>query len=827
MDITLPAQTTDIVTRAQFPTGYHALENGTAVDIDTERARIRMRADDALVEVTALTPTIFRVGYFPHGRTIDYHSVAVVDKERAVASVSIAKSDDAITLETATASAQVTLNPLRIGFTDRSGRVFATDDPELGMGWLTPSAQLTAIDIPNALGVLGTPVRVYKQHVAGEHYFGCGERIGGLDKTESYQLFWNIDPPPGRTALQNNLYVSIPFTFVLADGMAWGFFLDSLTMTEFDLAREDSQRSSFSAACGDLIYYVFCGPTPQDVLAQYTELTGRTPLPPQWGLGNGQSRFSYASAEEVLRIARTFRERDIPCDTIYLDIDYMDGFRNFTWNSECFPDPAHLLTELQELGFHVVSIVDAGVKVDENYAVYTEGRARALFSRTLKGYEYQNVVWPGVCAFPDFFNAETRQWWGEQHRALLALGITGIWCDMNEPAFFTPANSTMPADVLHMQDGKTRLHLQVHNAYGSLMVQSTREGLLHLRPEQRPFIITRSAYAGVQRNSIVWTGDNLSTWDNLAMSVAQLLNLGLSGVGWCGVDIGGYYEDANGELVARWTEFGIFQAFCRNHAEKQARAQEPWIFGEPYESVCRKMLTLRQRLLPYLYTLFDECHRSGAPVLRPLFWTSPADTTTYSISDEFLCGDALLVAPITRPGIEYRHVYVPQGIWFHYWTGERIEGPAHILAHAPLGEPALYVRANTILPLYPAMNYVHERSAEPLTLMLYPASGRGEAILYEDEGDGYAQEQGVYARRTLTCVVNEDLITVSLGEQEGTFVPARQRIVLEVHGIATMPVAVATDGDWHFDEAQRCVIVECSASTHVQTITITTSTALA
>jgi alpha-glucosidase len=632
-----------------------------------------------------------------------------------------------------------------------------------------------------------------------------------MDKTGTHQLFWNIDPPPGHTALQNNLYVSIPFTMVLAEGQAWGLFLDSITRTEFDLAHDDPQRSWFGASNGDLVYYVFCGPTPQDILARYTELTGHTPLPPLWSLGYGQSRFSYETAEEVRHIARTFREHDIPCDTLYLDIDMLDGYRVFTWDRTRFPDPEGLLAELREMGFHTVSIVDAGVKVDENYAVYTEGRERNLFCKTLLGHDYQNAVWPGVCTFPDFTNPETRAWWGDLHGSLLDVGIAGIWSDMNEPALFVPLNSTMPLDVVHPGEGEAKLHLQVHNSYGSLMVQAAREGLLRLRPEQRPFIISRSGYAGTQRHALIWTGDNSSTWEHLAMSLLQLQNLGLSGIGWAGVDIGGFYGDTSGELLVRWAEFGIFQPFCRNHSEKQTHHQEPWIFGEPYESHYRALLKLRQRLLPYLYTLFEECNRTGAPLLRPLFWSNLEDTTTHSIDDEILCGEALLLAPITRPGTEYRHVYLPAGSWFHYWSGTRIEGPAHILAHAPLGQPAFYVRANTAVPLWPEMNYVGEKDIHELTLLLYPYAGRGQTTLYEDAGEGYEHLNGAYARRTITCEVESRDIRVVIGEQEGTYVAEHQHIRLELHEVSAEPESVLLAENpviWTYDATQRYLIIE-------------------
>src|SRR3712207_6496151 len=246
-------------------------------------------------------------------------------------------------------------------------------------------------------------------------------------------------------------------------------------------------------------------------------------------------------------------------------------------------------------------------------SVYVKGRERDLYCKTVEGEEFHNVVWPGMCAFPDFTNPETREWWGENLRALTDEGVTGIWCDMNEPSLFVPRQSTMPGDVVHPggPGAEPKYHAQIHNTYGSLMVRSVREGLLRLRPDERPFVITRAGYAGLQRHALQWTGDNSSWWEHLWMSMPQLQNLGLSGVAWAGVDIGGFFDDCSGELLARFTEFGIFQPFCRNHSMKGTRRQEPWVFGEPYESVCRKMIKLRQRLLPYLYTLFEECYRTG------------------------------------------------------------------------------------------------------------------------------------------------------------------------------------------------------------------------
>jgi alpha-glucosidase len=348
----------------------------------------------------------------------------------------------------------------------------------------------------------------------GERYFGCGERTAGLEKTRTRQVFWNIDPPQGHTASFNNLYTSIPFVLCLHEGRAHGVFYDHPGRVELDLAKADPGRVVVSAA-DDLEVSVILGPTPAEVLERYTALTGRTPMPPLWALGNHQSRWSYMDADAVRAVASEFRARSIPCDVLYLDIDHMDGYRVFTWDAERFPDPAGLIAELRSEGFRVVVITDPGVKVDEGYDVYAEGRANGYFCLTRDGDEYVNVVWPGLCAFPDFLNPAVRDWWGSLHRGLVDAGVAGVWCDMNEPALFVPWNATMPDDVVHPGGGRARLHGEVHNAYGSLMAEAARDGLARLRPDARPFVISRAGYAGLQRHALQWTGDNSSWWEHL------------------------------------------------------------------------------------------------------------------------------------------------------------------------------------------------------------------------------------------------------------------------------------------------------------------------
>jgi alpha-glucosidase len=751
--------------------------NGTVLEHSGNAARLR--AGTATVEVTALAADLFRVGLFADGQPIDYRSEAVATTEWPAHSVSIDATSAVVTLKGAKLEARVNLAPLRIGFVTPDGREVAVDEPALGMGF----ARLAPPEA-NLVDPLGPPARVYKRHLEGTHYFGCGERTGGLDKTDSRQVFWNSDPPREHTASLNNLYTSVPFVLALNQGHAWGLFVDNAGRIEFDLAHEDPTRCGFAVDSGPLVYYVFGGPTPAAVLERYTELTGRIPMPPRWALGNHQSRWGYKTSEQVLDIARSYRDRGLPLNAIYLDIDYMRGYRVFTWDEQRFPDPAALAQELEQLGVKLVTIVDPGVKVDEQYDVYQQGKQQDLFCKTFHGAEYRNVVWPGMCAFPDFTNPATRSWWGDLHRTLLDVGVAGIWCDMNEPTAFVPSPGSLPDDATHHGDGEAKLHVQVHNVYGQLMARSAYEGLRRLRPERRPMVISRSGFSGLQRYALHWTGDNSSWWEHLWMSMPQLQNLGLSGYAWVGVDVGGFSGNSTGELLTRWTELGIFQPFCRNHSAWDTRPQEPWAFGEPHESHIRELLLLRQRLMPYLYTLFEEAHRTGAPILRPLLFEWPEDETTYSTDDQFLVGRDLLVAPIARPGTEFRHVYVPRGSWVQYWTGERIIGPTHALAHAPLGQPAFYVRANAPVPLSPAMLHDGERSSDPLTWLIFAADAEpAETELYEDAGDGYAFEQGAFSRVAASCAIAGERIVVRLGAPEGGYSVQRSEIQLELRGV--------------------------------------------
>ncbi|MCL5677120.1 MAG: glycoside hydrolase family 31 protein [Firmicutes bacterium] len=688
----------------------------------------------------------------------------------------------------ATGEMHVTVDraPFRLTFRDGAGRAFLT---------------ITGL----AAGAEGA--RVQHQIESGDHFYGFGQKLGFLDKTGQAMAEWATDDPH-HSPDKDTLYQAIPFYLGLNDGQAYGLFLDSPALTRFDMGRTDPAQAEFATREPELDFYVFFGPGPKKVVERYTELTGRMEMPPLWSLGYQQSRYSYYPEAKVREIASNFRERDIPCDVIYLDIHYMDGYRVFTWDESRFPDPKGLLSDLAAAGFHVVPIIDPGVKAEPGFAVYDEGLARRAFIEEAPGRPHVGEVWPGPAVFPDFLREETRRWWGDSHQSLLDAGVAGIWNDMNEPANFTTRNAegllwkTIPLDLMQGEDDDRKPHHLVHNLYGMSMCRATREGLQRLRPEERPFLLTRSGYAGIQRYAAVWMGDNHSWWEHLLQAMPTCLGMGLSGVPFVGTDAGGFGGDTTPEMLIRWTQMGAFTPFFRNHSAIGTRRQEPWAFDAATEAIVRDWIRLRYRFLPYIYNAFEEAHRTGLPIMRPLLLEYPGDPNTQDLSDEYLLGRDVLVAPVYHPGSRHRLVYLPEGVWYDFWTGHRLQGPLHFAADTPLERMPLYVRAGAILPLAPVRRHTGEEAPAEVTLDIFP--GKGETALYEDDGSSLAYQRGDFARTPMSVEAENGFVTLCIGALQGSYRPERHRWVVHLRGVETSPQEVLIDGadaEWSRDDA--------------------------
>ncbi len=751
--------------------------------------RVVATASRGAIEIAPAPGGALRVRLSRRKRLPKYHSLAVLPSPAAASSTAASASASApLSVRSASAQgaaarkrgrggsfsvvnenlkAQLQFDPLALSFSFKHGPAFAVDV---------------------ALGARGEQIVVRKMLRPGEHIYGLGEKTGWLDKRgRRYQMrnsdVW-LEHPAGIGNATDPLYASFPVFVAHSAKGTYGIFVDNPEFVEFDFTAENWYE--FSAPADVLNYYVLPGSTLPDVLRQYTGLTGRMPLPALWTLGYHQCRWSYASEAEVRRITTELRQRSIPADGIWFDIDYMDGYRVFTWDKTRFPQPKQLAADLSADGFHPITIVDPGVKVDEGYKIYAEGRAGDHFIKGANGEEYNGKVWPGRSAFPDFHRAETRAWWAGRVRGWLAdFGLSGLWNDMNEPA-----STDLTGPILNARhDGGKLPHASARNTYALQMARATYDGMLQHDPDSRPFILTRAAFSGAQTVAALWCGDNHSHWEHLAASLPMLMNLGLSGMPFVGVDIGGFGGDSTGELLARWTQAGAFYPFCRNHAAIGTRAQEPWAFGPEVEAICRKYLNLRYQLLPYLYNLFYQASQTGAPIMRPLVWHYPKDPVTFNLNDQFMLGPDLLIAPILAPGLTARAVYLPKGRWYRWQPPEGSEpsggfdGPTHLIADAPLDELPLFVRAGAIIPMWPPAQHTGAIDRDDVTLHIWP--GDGGLDFYEDDG---ATRGGNYRLTRFKVTADSGGATVHWGRPKGTRRPGRSSLGFTFHGL---PIAAA------------------------------------
>jgi alpha-glucosidase len=591
--------------------------------------------------------------------------------------------------------------------------------------------------------------------------YGGGEVTGPLLRNGQTIKLWNTDTGAYGVEDGKRLYQAHPWVLgVRRDGTAFGVIFDSSWKSELTT---HSDRIIFNTEGALFRVYIIDRESPQAVLKGLAELTGTIQMPPRWTLGYHQCRFSYSPDTRVREIADTFREKKIPCDVIWMDIDYMDGYRVFTFHPQHFGDPRALNDDLHKKGFKAVYMIDPGVKVDNNYSVYQSGTANDVWVKKPNGEQYHGKVWPGDCVFPDFTRPETRKWWAELYQDFLAMGIDGVWNDMNEPAVNDeelPEGQrlgTMPYDTPHRGGGNlpAGTHLLYHNAYGRLMVEASLEGILAANPDKRPFLLTRANLLGGQRYAATWTGDNWAGWEHLKLSVPMSLTLGLSGQPFNGPDIGGFLNNTDGDLWAHWLGFGVFLPFVRGHACAGTNDKEPWAYGEAVEKSSRIALERRYRLLPYIYTAFYDAHTTGLPVMAPAFFANPQDLRLRNEEEAFLLGKDILVVPAFT-----ENPTLPFGIWEELSLVDGDEQDKY--------QATLKVRGGSIIPAGKTVRNTGENSFDPLTLIVCPdEQGKAEGRLYTDAGDGWAFQCGDYSLLTFTAERNGNTVTVKLDGKEG------------------------------------------------------------
>lgn len=726
--------------------------------INVDKDMVLIECEGGNVEVRFYAEAVLNFRYFKKGMEKKHVTQAVIRKHRA--NDWLVEEDDEIwKLISVNNGMNIsgTKNPFRMNIFSSEGELLLGES-EQGLSY-THNGRVMSVKSAND----------------NERYYGLGEKTGFLDKKGASYTMWNTDVYAPHNPETDALYQSIPFFISHRGKMAYGLFLDNSGKTHIDL-RTDQGTYQFMTENGVLEYFFFEGPTLKDVVKQYTWLTGRMELPPKWAIGYHQSRYSYETEKEAMDVVDAFQEKNIPLDAICLDIHYMNGYRVFTFDEDSFNKPFEFIMNLKKKGVHVIPIVDPGVKVDAKYELYQAGVKEGLFSQYLNGRIYYGEVWPGQSAFPDFMNDRVRRWWGDLHKFYINLGIEGIWNDMNEPAVFNDT-LTMDVQVMHKTDTDRFIaHEDVHNIYGFLMCKATFEGMKDQLNGRRTFVLTRSGYAGIQRYAAVWTGDNRSFWEHLQLSLPMCLNLGLSGVAFSGADVGGFAHDTSGQLLARWTQVGAFIPYFRNHSSIDTIRQEPWMFGEEIEAIVKKYIQLRYQWMPELYKWFKEASNLGLPVMRPLVLEFPLDKETYNCADQFMVGEATMIAPIMMPDTTHRSVYFPHGEWVDYWTGKRYEGGQYHLVYADLTTLPIYIRAGYAIAQGSVKQ--HSKVIEQDMQVHFYLPKKEETSLsydsYDDDGESHHYQNNDFSNYSINITVDHinlkiEVITVKKGSYKAAW----------------------------------------------------------
>ena len=769
---------------------------GKVQRVEKLRDGVELTAGPAKVRVTVFRDGIFRVRLAPDGNFPKDFSWAVVELAEPP-SVKIEENQKEIRIISGNVIATLQRAPLLINFSDTAGTVYLADEPSLPMAWS------------------GKRVHIWKKMPADENYYGLGDKAGPMNRRNRSFTNWNTDEF-GWQESTDPLYKTIPFFIGLRKGMVYGVFFDNTYRSVFDFGKESPDFFSFGAEGGELNYYFIAGPDPKQIIEEYTAMTGRTPLPPLWTLGYQQCRYSYYPESRAREIVKTLREKKIPADAIYFDIDYQQDYAPFTVNREYFPTFEKMISEFRSRGMHTILITDLHVKKNPNhgYAPYDSGMKKDMFVKNPDGSTYVGTVWPGESVFPDFTLTRVRDWWGGLYKEFVGMGAAGFWNDMNEPALFLRADKTMPLETVHrLDDGTTLDHRAVHNVFGMQNVRATYEGLRKLQPEERPFVLTRAAYAGAQRYAATWTGDNSSTWNHLKMSTPMLLSMGISGFPLIGDDIGGFAGSPPADLLTRWFEVGALNPIYRDHTAKGTADQEPWVHGPEHEAIRRKYIELRYELMPYLYTGIEEASRTGLPLMRPVFLQYPQASDFYGNNRDFLFGRDFFAAPVTTEMVDAEEISLPPGEWYDFWTKAKLPSKEKITLHPGLDEMPLYVRAGAIVPMQPLVQYTDQIPNGPLELRVYlPTSTAGNdcrGALYQDDGHTFAYQKGEILRVNYSCQVSNGSVMVSSNVEKNAFQPWWKNAEVTLYGAAAAPKEVRVRDqvirEWRYDGLTHAV----------------------
>lgn len=622
--------------------------------------------------------------------------------------------------------------------------------------------------------------------------FGLGENQRGINKRGGiYESFCSDDAR--HTPEKKSLYGA--HNFIVIDGRErFGVFVDYPGKVTFDIGFSDKNQLKIIVEESNAEIYIITGKSAKEITKEFLSIIGEGYVPPKWAFGYQQSRWSYKDSKDVSDIADKFIENNIPCDAIYLDIDYMESFKDFTIDKKAFPNFKEFVDIIRDKGFRLVPIIDAGVKIEENYDVYEEGVRNGYFCLDTKGEAFVAAVWPGACHFPDFLNSNARRWFGLKYKFLTDLGIEGFWNDMNEPAlFYTPRglkdvvelakasvkenldiysffnlkekfikmsnNMEYYKSFYHNVDGSFINHYKVHNLYGYNMTRSAGEGLKEIESNKRFLLFSRSSYIGMHRYAGIWTGDNNSWWEQLLLNIKMMPSLNMCGFLYIGGDTAGFGSDANAQLAIRWTQFSMFTPLFRNHSALGTRHQEPFAFDDDTKDIMKSAIELRYALIPYIYSEYMKATINKDMYFLPLSFEYE-DEISKRVENQLLLGDSLMITPVYEENALGRYIYLPEDMLL--WKAKdynhidfEVMKKGHGYLNVNMDEIPIFIRKNKILVLGKAAQNVEALDNKELRIIAF-VEDRAEYVYYDDDGKSYDYKEGKYSEVFINIIKEEN-----------------------------------------------------------------------
>lgn len=754
-------------------TGLTAMGQNPVKDIGNiksfkiEGQNISIITDNAFGSVSVYSPSIVRVRFDKQKLRPDFSYAVIMTPQTTNARISSDSKE--IIIVTDSLKVRINKTPFSVAFYTPNDQLINKDETGLTTSWV------------------GEEVTTYKTMQEGERFIGLGEKTGDLDRKGNGYTNWNTDAYGYQTG-QDPIYSTVPFYMGIHHQLNYGIFLDNMFQSDFNFGASNNRFSFFGARGGEMNYYFIYHQRVADIIKSYTALTGRMQMPPLWSLGYQQNRYSYYPDTEVLRIAQTLREKKIPADGITLDIHYMDRYQLFTWDKERFPDPVGMTNKLKQMGFTTTVIVDPGIKTEAGAPAFERGLKADAYIKYSDGTNYTGEVWPGWCHFPDFSGDKGRNFWKSEMKFFSDNGVSGIWNDMNEIATW---GQKIPSNVIFDFEGRKASYQEAHNVYGSLMARTSYEGA-KAAMKQRPFVLTRAGYAGMQRYTAIWTGDNRSEDNHMLAGVRLLNSLGLSGVPFTGMDIGGFTGNPTIPLYSRWIQLGAFVPYFRNHTGVNTKSAEPWAFGEEVTEIARNYISLRYKLMPYLYSTFYEATQNGLPVMRSLAIENTFDKNIYKsdYQNQFLFGQSIMITPV-ESGKELMKVYLPKGKWYNLYSDESDDGGKEKFIELTTQKLPAYVKESSIIPMQSLVQSTSIAPTDTLQLHIYKGSANNSFVYYEDDGRSFDYEKGAFYKRNM--IYDGPSNTLTLEKAEGSFTSKFRHIALVLHGFGDQSQVTVND----------------------------------